>query len=140
MTDIEKKLFGIKEEKNNSEKVKTGFWIEKYLMDEVDEFVKQDCALSRSHFMKKALDFYCGYLKSDRDEIYLSTAINRVLSDTIDKSEQRIARVLYKLAVEVAMQNRIEGYANGFTEVDLEEIREDAEEEVKEIIGYWDRY
>lgn len=126
-----------KEIKMSDEKVKTGFWIDKELMDEIDELLPKSNSDSRNEFIKKAIKFYIGFLRTKRTETYLLSTFNSAIHGTIGGAEQRMSRVLYKLAVEVAMQNRIIAYDKHFAESAIEQIREISEKEVREIIGYW---
>ena len=56
-----------------------------------------------------------------------------VLHSSIDLSEMRIKEMIYKLAVELAMQNRILARMARVTEKEIEEIRIRSEEEVRKI-------
>jgi len=46
------------------EKVRTGFYIEKEVLDRCDELLTQANVKSRNEFVTEALRFYCGYLTS----------------------------------------------------------------------------
>ena len=109
------------------------------LYDEMDELLDAANVLNRNEFIEKAVRFYIGFLTADLAETYLLTTYNTVLQGTIGRSEDRISRLLYKLSVEVAMQNRIDAVNKNLSEEEMDIIRQKAEEEVREIIGYWRR-
>lgn len=120
-------------------KVKKGYWIDENLPSEMDELLESAEADSRSEFVNNAIKFYIGFLRTKRAETYLLSTFNSAIHGTIGGVEQRMSRVLYKLAVEVAMQNRIIAYDKHFAESAIDQIREISEKEVREIIGYWEK-
>lgn len=126
----------MKKEKEQK-KVKTVFWIDKNLMDEIDELLPLARTESRSEFMKNAVKFYIGFLRTTRTESYLLTTFFSALSAIVGGTEERMERVLFRLAVEVAILHRIVAYEHVFSEEEIGEYREVAEKEVKSIIGYW---
>lgn len=121
------------------EKVKTGFWIDKELMESIDELIPKANVDSRNEYVTKAIKFYNGFLRTERAETYLLSSFSSMIDGTIGGTEDRLSRLMYKLTVEVAMQNRILAYDHEITKDEIVEIREDAENEVREIIGYWSR-
>ena len=106
---------------------------------EMDDLLDVANVRNRNEFIEKAIRFYIGFLKTDRAESYLLTTYSAALQGTIGRTEDRLSRLMYKLAVEVAMQNRIAGYGNNLDENTIGIIRQNAEKEVKEIIGYWEK-
>ena len=106
---------------------------------EIDELLETAGAENRNEFIEYAVKFYIGFLRTKRAETYLLSTFNSAIHGTIGGVEQRMSRVLYKLAVEVAMQNRIIAYDKHFAESAIEQIREISEKEVREIIGYWEK-
>ena len=119
------------------EKVKTGFWIDKELMDSIDVLIPKANVDSRNEYVTKAIKFYNGFLRTERAETYLLSSFSSAIDGTIIGSEARLSRLMYKLSVEVAMLNRIVAYDKDMSEEDIFEIRQNAEEEVKRIIDYW---
>jgi len=114
-------------------KVKTGFWIEESLLGEVDEMLEVSLSGNRTEFVVKALKFYLGFLRTERTESYLLATFNAAIQGTVNGAEERILGMIYKLAVELAMLNRIVAYDKNFAESAISQIREIAEEEVFKI-------
>ena len=81
----------------------------------------------------------CFYGSYKRAETYLMNTMSSAISSIIGRSEDRLSRLIYKLPVEIAMQNRLIAYDKNFTENAIEQIREISEEEVRSIIGYWEK-
>lgn len=115
-------------------KAKTGFWIDKKILADMEELMPEAMVESKSEFVSKAMKFYIGYLRSSRAEIFMLPVFNNVIHATIRNSEDRIVSILFKLAVEVAMMNRIIGYDKKFSDNALEQIRDVAIDEVRRIL------
>lgn len=115
------------------------FWIEKDDYEEIESLLKTAGVESKSEFINKAIRFYMGFCRTKRADLYLLSTFSSALDGIVGISEERISRLLYKLAVEVAMQNRIIAYDRKFSESAIEKIRELSEDEVREIIGYWEK-
>jgi len=120
-------------------KVKTGFWIDKNLMEEIDASLEKAHAHSRGEFVKKAVLFYTSYLNAVKTEEYLLPTISAYLKGYIGGTEDRISKLLYKLTVEISMMNRILAYDKELDEVWIDYVRELSEKEVQEIVGYWEK-
>ena len=55
---------------------------------------------SRNDFIRDAVDFYIEYLRRNNSVKFLTPALESVISSKIRDSEDRIARLLFKLAVD----------------------------------------
>ena len=120
-------------------KVRKCFWMEEEDYEAIGELLGTAGVDSKSEFINKAIKFYMGFCRTKRAETYLLATFSSALDGIVGVSEERISRLLYKLAVEVAMQNRIIAYDRKFSESAIEKIRELSEDEVREIIGYWEK-
>ncbi|NBH18024.1 hypothetical protein D3Z55_11245 [Clostridiaceae bacterium] len=85
------------------EKVWTGFYIEKEVLDMADSLLAAANVLFRNEFVTEALKFYCGYLNSGKAEDYLLQSLSSVLTSTVQDTENRLARMDFKIAVELSM-------------------------------------
>ena len=68
--------------------------------------VKANCR-SRNEFLGEALQFYCDYLASEDVAEFLPPIILHALRATIQNSETRICRLLFKLTVEISMMMHV---------------------------------
>ena len=84
------------------EKVRKAFYVEEELLGQVDALLPQADVRSRNEFVNQALRFYIGYLTSEKIENYMLTTISSVMHATVKDSENRMARAMYKLAVETS--------------------------------------
>lgn len=68
-------------------------------MKSEQEYQEDNCA-SKTEFIEKAVKFYIGYLRQEEVN-YLSPMITETVKAQIKGTEQRLARLLFKVAVEL---------------------------------------
>ncbi len=91
---------------------------------------------SRNAFIREAVDFYCAWIEKEHIEKFLLPSLESVIGAKVKDSEERICRVLFKLAVEQNSLAKI--MAREYEEYDkylLDEIRLESIREVKETNG-----
>lgn len=118
-----------------SNKIKFPLWLYPKTMEEVNyRFAEDNCA-SRSEFIEKAINFYIGYLKQEKNVNYLSPRITSSVEAVINGSEQRINRNLFKIAVELGKLAHTIAAANEVDEDTLRELHAMCVDEVRHING-----
>ena len=117
------------------ERIRKGFYIEEGLLEQADTLLQKADVRSRNEFLNQALKFYIGYLTSEKVENYMLTMISSVMHATVKDSENRIARALYKLAVETSKLSHVVAYSHEVDEEDLKKLQGMCAEEVKRING-----
>ena len=118
-----------------SGKVRKGFYIEEDLLEQADGLLEQADVRSRNEFLNKALKFYIGYLMSKKIENYMLSTIASVMHSTVKDSENRMARAMYKLAVETSKLSHVIAYSHGVDEEALRKLQAKCTDEVKRING-----
>nr|WP_300418348.1 hypothetical protein [uncultured Oscillibacter sp.] len=63
----------------------------------------RDNCRTQNEFIEKAIRFYTGYISGQEATAYLPPALASVLCGTVQDTENRICRLLFKLAVEQDM-------------------------------------
>ena len=116
-------------------KVKFALWVRPQTMKSVELLYKDDNCKSKSEYIGKAIEFYSGYLFSNKQQNYLPNILVSTLQGIIDSFEDRMASMLFKLAVEISMANNITAASNGFDMESLTRLRGKCVEEVKKIHG-----
>ena len=116
-------------------KVRKGFYIAEELLEQVDNLLQQADVRSRNEFLNQALKFYIGYLTSEKIENYMLSTISSVMHATVKDSENRMARAMYKLAVETSKLSHVIAYSHGVDEETLMKLQGKCAEEVKKING-----
>ena len=96
-------------ETDNRKEVKRKFalWIKQSTIDMVESIYKEDNCSSRSEFIEKAIIFYVGYLSSNDNSQYLPNVVTSTLKSIVAESDNRMSRLIFKLAVELAMTMNI---------------------------------
>ena len=116
-------------------KVRKGFYIEEGVLEQIDSLLQQVNVKSRNEFLNQALKFYIGYLTSEKIENYMLSTISSVMHATVKDSENRMARAMYKLAVETSKLSHVIAYSHGVDEEALRKLQAKCAEEVKRING-----
>lgn len=116
-------------------KVRKGFYIEEDLLEQMDGLLEQADVKSRNEFMNHALKFYIGYLTSEKIENYMLSTISSVMHSTVKDSENRMARSMYRLAVEISKLSHVIAYSHGVNEEKLKKLQVKCMDEVKRING-----
>ena len=102
-------------------KIKFPLWVYPQTMKDVERHYKSDNCKSQSEFIEKAIRFYVGYLDEERHVNYLSPLITETVAATVKGTEQRLARLLFKVAVELGKLSHMLAAAN---DVDEETLRQ----------------
>lgn len=95
---------------------------------------KANCQ-SQNEFVEKALQFYCSYLSSEDTSEFLLPILLSALRGAVQTSENRIARLLFKLAVEQDMMMNVLAAGLEISTDDLDELRRRCVYDVKRTSG-----
>lgn len=117
------------------DKKKFLLWARGETIKRVEQWYKQDGCKTRSGFIEKAINFYCGYLTSNNAWEYLPEVITSTVRATIESFESRMARILFKLAVETSMMMHVTAASNEIDEEVISELRGLCVNEVKGLNG-----
>ena len=91
---------------------------------------REEGSSSISQFIVHAIDFYLGYLESEKAAAFLSPAISSTINGRLDQFEQRISSLLYKLAVEHDMGMAV---LTNYFELDENDLRHQRGKSVKNV-------
>lgn len=118
-------------------KVRTGFYIDKEVLETADGLLETAGVRSRNEFVTEALKFYCGYLNSGKAEDYLLRSLSSVLTGTVRDTENRLARMDFKIAVELSMLAHMIAYhsESRIGEDTFRKLHAKCVEEVKRLNG-----
>ena len=114
---------------------RVGVYLEEELLEWCDSLSDKVDVRSRNEFIKKAIRFYCGYLTSRQAENYLLQALSSVMTGTVQDSENRLARMDFKIAVELAKLSQVIAYSHDIDEDALKKLHVKCIEEVRRING-----
>ena len=117
------------------DKRKFALWAKEETYERVEKVYKEDGSKTKSEFIEKAINFYCGYLTAEDYRDYLPSVMTSTIKATLDGFEDRIASLLFKLAVETAMMLHVTASNNEIDEEILSELRGLCVNEVKRLHG-----
>ena len=110
-------------------------WLSDEVWQEVDAFYKLDNCPTRNEFVEKALQFYCDYVASQDCFSVLPPMLVAAIRATVQNSESHICRLLFKLAVEIAIVQNLIAATQDIDPVSLERLRGECVKEVKRLNG-----
>lgn len=116
-------------------RVRKGVYLDEKLIEDCDNMLGAADARSRNEFIEKALRFYLGYLKTNQAEDYQLQSVSSMISGTIRDTENRLARMDFKLAVEIAKLSHIMASVYEVDEETMQKLQQKCVEEVKRING-----
>ena len=93
-------------------KVRVGIYIEKAILEQADGLLETANVRSRNEFVAEALKFYMGYLLAGKAENYFLQSLASVLTGTVQDSENRLARMDFKIAVELSKLSQVIAYTH----------------------------
>ena len=106
---------------------------------ETQELVKKMCerddCRTQNEFIEKAIRFYSGYVSAEEAEKFLPFSLVNALQNTVANSENHIARLLFKLSVELDMLLNVMASELDIEEDELEKLRGRCVPHVKETSG-----
>lgn len=88
-----------------------------------------------SEFIEKAIRFYLSYLSASDDSSLLPNTFLSSMKSIVAESDNRISRLLFKMAVEMAMMMNILAAMDDVDEVTLSRLRGECVKEVKQLNG-----
>ena len=116
-------------------KQKFALWIHPEALEKVEKNYRDDDCKSRSEFIEKAILFYAGYLTANDYRGYFPNIIVSTLKGNLDSLENRMASLLFKMAVELSMVLHVTAANNEIDDATLSRLRGMCVEEVKRLHG-----
>lgn len=116
-------------------KIRIPLWIYPSVEEKIQKNFEADNCKSPSEFIEKAILFYCGYLASEEYRQYLPNVLVSTMQGSLDSFEDRMATLLFKIAVELSMILHVTAAANEIDEDTLTRLRGLCVEEVKRLRG-----
>jgi uncharacterized protein (DUF1778 family) len=90
---------------------------------------------SQNEFIEKAVRFYAGHIAAEDGAAVLSESLVSVIRGSLDDSENRISRLLFKLAVELSMTMHVLAANQGIGDIPLAKLRGKCVEDVRKSVG-----
>ena len=110
-------------------------YVNQSALDLVDENFEKDNCLSKSEFIENAIRFYVSYLSSNTNIPYLSTVVMSTMESLLKENTNRLSKLLFKLAVELAITMNVVASNQGVDKEVLNTLRGECIKEVKKTNG-----
>ena len=110
-------------------------WLYPTTLEAIDRAMETANCKNRSEFLDCAARFYAGYISGEDALEFLPSALVSALRATIQNSESRTARLLFKLAVEIDMMMNVLAVGMEVPPDDLKELRWQCVQNVKATNG-----
>ena len=114
-------------------KVRFALYVNQSALDLVDEYFKKDNCFSKSEFIENAIRV--SYLSSDTNIPYLSTVVMSTMDSLLKENTNRLSKLLFKLAVELAITMNVVASNQGVDKEVLNSLRGECIKEVKKTNG-----
>ena len=96
----------------NEDKTKFSIRVDTRLLELADSCIRDGTARNRTELIGDALRFYLGYLMAGKAEDYLLQSLSSAVAGTVQDSENRLARMDFKIAVELSKLSQVIAYKN----------------------------
>ena len=113
-------------------------YISEELLDQCDAAVEKSGADSRSEFICDAIMHYIAVINMADNSRVLTPALESVIGSKIALTEDRISQLLFKLTVEIAVQNHLTAGRYRYEDGYLDDLRNYCVEQVKALNGRMD--
>ena len=110
-------------------------WLSKDAVQKSDAAVVMEGLTNRSDFIEKAIHFYSGYLYQEKHMDFLSDVMMETVSGIMRTSENRLSKMLFKIAVEMAKLESMLAAINDMDEATMRRLHIRCVNEEKKING-----
>lgn len=117
------------------EKRHISLWLDEDTLKKSDANIKIGNYNNRSEYIEAAVDFYNGYQHGKNNEQFVGKTLMKVFQSTMDKFENRMARLMFKQSVETAKVFWLLVKGLKLNPEDVDMLHEDCIREVKSING-----
>jgi len=116
-------------------KQKMAVYFQPETFKKIEQEYQEDNCSSKTEFIEKAVKFYIGYLRQQEEVNYISPMITETVKAQIKGTEQRLARLIFKVAVELGKLSHITAAINDVDEDTLKSLHAMCVNEVRKING-----
>lgn len=117
------------------DKNKYTIWMHPETWEKVKELYKEAGCPRKSDFVEQAVRFYVGYLTAENKANFLPNMFLSNMKSIVRESDNRNSKMLFKLAVEIAMVENILANLSKYDPLLVARLRGQCVEEVKGING-----
>ena len=112
-----------------------GVSLEDYKWELYSEKAKKHGFKTRNDFIRAGVEFYLQWLERGDSETFLTPALEQVITAKLRDSENRMSRMLFKIAVEQNFLAHILASTTELQDYQIRKLYQDAIDEVRETNG-----
>lgn len=117
------------------DKRKFALWLYPETLEKIKQHYTEDDCRSKSEFIEKAVLFYIDHLAAADGRSMLPNAMLSSMKSIVAESDNRLSRLLFKLAVELAVTMNVVAANSDIDDVSLERLKGECVKEVKRLNG-----
>jgi hypothetical protein len=119
-----------------SEKMqKYAYWMTPSMVAEITKMMPEANATSKTDFVRKAVEFYIGYLRQQKNINYLAPMLAGAIKSEVRSLGRDVCEMLFKLAVEIGINSNITAAVNDISDESLDMVRLNVAQEVARVNG-----
>ncbi len=119
-------------------KEKMAVYFQPETIKKIEQEYREDNCSSKTEFIEKVVKFYIGYLRQQEEVNYLSPMITETVKAQIKGTEQRLARLIFKVAVKLGKLSHMTAAMNDVDDETLKSLHAMCVTEVRKINGIID--
>lgn len=116
-------------------RIKTGTMLFPEIIRLCDDNLELANTKSRNDFIEEAIKFYVSYLNTKHNNLFISESIESVLQNSIQITEDRLSKLLFKQSVEMSMMMNIIAANFELNEDTLKKLRNKCIHDVRASVG-----
>lgn len=117
------------------DKRKFALWLYPETLEKIKQHYTADDCRSKSEFIEKAVRFYIDHLTAEDQRSMLPNAMLSSMKSIVAESDNRICRLLFKMAVELAVTMNVVAANSDIDDITLERLKGECVKEVKRLNG-----
>ena len=98
-------------------------WLDDDIWKMVGLHYKANNCTTQNEFIEQAIQFYCGYLDSEQEAVFLPVTLSTVLEGSLGALGDRLGKLLFKMSVEMSMMMHLMAHDTDATLDELEQLR-----------------
>ena len=119
-----------------SEKMqKYAYWMTPSMVAEITKMMPEANATSKTDFVRKAVEFYIGYLRQQKNINYLAPMLAGAIKSEVRSLGKDVCEMLFKLAVEIGINSNITAAVNDISDESLDMVRLNVAQEAARVNG-----
>lgn len=105
------------------------------MVAEITKMMPEANATSKTDFVRKAVEFYIGYLRQQKNINYLAPMLAGAIKSEVRSLGKDVCEMLFKLAVEMGIISNITAAVNDISDESLDTLRLNVAQEVVRTNG-----